>query len=213
MDPRSRMDPRARYAEHRMRERGGPPVDPREARNHPRGPPSSRQSRYRDRELLESMMTQHANQPEAQRQLYEYYLNRKNNDYPGRGGNPAEADRRRAAYEESRRREKMKRRPPYAPGEKQLIILRGFPGAGKTMLAKQITDRFGGHTLICSEDRYHWTGGDVGLGSFVFKPEINWQTRDWCAREVIDALRDGIPLVVVDNINYRIIHYEEHIRA
>merc|ERR550534_631547 len=103
--------------------------------------------------------------------------------------------------------------PPFPPGEKQLIILRGFPGAGKTMLAKKITERFGGHTIICSEDRYHWTGGDVGVGTFIFKPEINWQTRDWCAREVIDALRDGVALVVVDNINYRIIHYEEHIRA
>lgn len=130
-----------------------------------------------------------------------------------------------ARMEDRRRREKSSRyssatkevsrvaRGPYPGGEKQLIILRGFPGAGKTMLAKEITERFGGVNLICSEDRYHWTGGDVGLGTFVFKPEINWQTRDWCAREVIDALRDGIPLVVVDNINYRIIHYEEHIRA
>merc|ERR1712156_1362323 len=100
-----------------------------------------------------------------------------------------------------------------AQTQKQMIILRGFPGAGKTIIAKEITERFGGVTLICSEDRYHWTGGDVGLGQFVFKPEINWQTRDWCAREVIDALRDGVPLIVVDNINYRIIHYEEHIRA
>merc|ERR1712113_654143 len=112
-----------------------------------------------------------------------------------------------------RDRERVRAHRMNAASQKQMIILRGFPGAGKTNIAKKITEMFGGHTLICSEDRYHWTGGDFGVGTFVFKPEINWQTRDWCAREVIDALRDGIPLVVVDNINYRIIHYEEHIRA
>jgi len=95
--------------------------------------------------------------------------------------------------EKARYKSEYARRAPFTPGEKQLIILRGFPGAGKTMLAKEITERFGGHCLICSEDRYHWTGGDVGLGQFVFKPEINWQTRDWCAREVIDALPTGLP--------------------
>jgi len=169
------------------------------------------------------------NNPEqhSQRRLYEYYLSRKNYERsryepPGPDGRNMPAphmmsqrmeEKRRRAEQKARFKSDFARRQPFSPGEKQLIILRGFPGAGKTMLAKEITDRFGGHTLICSEDRYHWTGGDVGLGQFVFKPEINWQTRDWCAREVIDALRDGVPLVVVDNINYRIIHYEEHIRA
>jgi len=167
----------------------------------------------------------------SQRRFYEYQMMRKNfergryesergvpppqmvsqqrsmEEKRSRKGNPSDP------REKARYKSEFARRAPFTPGEKQLIILRGFPGAGKTMLAKEITERFGGHCLICSEDRYHWTGGDVGLGQFVFKPEINWQTRDWCAREVIDALRDGMALVVVDNINYRIIHYEEHIRA
>merc|ERR1719461_2647831 len=168
---------------------------------------------------------------ENQRRLYEYYVSRKHYEMHKRRGGPDRHKARSrersggrpsapALYDEKRNmnsrkqdRERMRQSRINNAAQKQMIILRGFPGAGKTMLAKEITERFGGVNLICSEDRYHWTGGDVGLGNFVFKPEINWQTRDWCAREVIDALRDGIPLIVVDNINYRIIHYEEHIRA
>merc|ERR1719361_1556992 len=71
--------------------------------------------------------------------------------------------------------------------DKIFVVIRGFPGSGKTTLAKRIEKIFGGKTSICSEDKYHTNE----RGEFQFKPDINWQTRDWCAREVVDDLKNG----------------------
>jgi len=155
---------------------------------------------------------------ENQRRVYEYYLSKKNYErhriQQERGHPNTKIDR----QSMRRRAEAPHWRIPRLPrlpnnGDKILIIIRGFPGSGKTLLARSIAERFQCRHLVCSEDRYHWTGGDVGMGNFVFRPEISWRTRDWCAREVVESLQEGVPLVIVDNINYRIIHYEEHIRT
>jgi len=226
LEERRRLDPRMEHM-HGSRMEHDPRYDHR-MRGNNSGPPNPRDPRGRGDPDIMDMIHDPRHSSADQRRLYEYYLNRKtieaqrsryDRERGGRGGGmrpggydgPVPHPQRRERKDPMGR--EKPRHPGFAPGEKQLIILRGFPGAGKTMLAKQITERFGGHTIICSEDRYHWTGGDVGVGTFIFKPEINWQTRDWCAREVIDALREGVQLVVVDNINYRIIHYEEHVRA
>jgi len=160
------------------------------------------QKRYendtRQNKIYEQLMA-HRHERENQRRLYESYLQKKRLEYNKLLG---ERPIPRSTF-----------RPHKSSGEKLFIIIRGFPGSGKTTLARQITELFGGQNLICSEDRYHWTGGSVGVGQFHFKAEINWQTRDWCAREVVDALKEGRPLIIVDNINYRIIHYEEHVRT
>jgi len=96
--------------------------------------------------------------------------------------------------------------------KKGLIVLRGLPGSGKTSLARKITKRFPTNSIICTEDRYHWSGKEDGVGVYKFQPEIVFQARELCNKEIRRAVDDSVHLIVVDNHNARISMYEEHIK-
>eukprot|EP01083_Nonionella_stella_P189844 702998_1 len=51
---------------------------------------------------------------------------------------------------------------------KGLIVLRGLPGSGKTTLAKKLAQR-SKNARICTEDRYHWSGKEDGVGEYKFQ--------------------------------------------
>ncbi len=96
-------------------------------------------------------------------------------------------------------------------GIKGLIILRGLAGSGKTTLAKKLVER-SKNGRICSEDRYHWSGKEDGVGEYKFKPEIVWDARKWCKQEIIDCIEQNVNLIILDNHNAKISMYEDEIK-
>jgi len=94
---------------------------------------------------------------------------------------------------------------------KGLIVLRGLPGSGKTTLAKKLSQR-SKHAQICTEDRYHWSGKEDGVGEYKFQPQLVFLAREWCTKEIREAIQQNVNLIILDNHNARISMYEDHIQ-
>ena len=98
---------------------------------------------------------------------------------------------------------------------KGLLILRGLSGAGKTTLANKLAKRSKQSKLsvkICSEDKYHWSSGEEGIGTYKFQPNLVFKARDLCNNEIKNAIQQGVGLIVLDNYNARIGVYEKHVQ-
>ncbi|ETO25874.1 NEDD4-binding protein 2-like 1 [Reticulomyxa filosa] len=100
-------------------------------------------------------------------------------------------------------------------GEKKkargLIVLRGLPGSGKTTLARKLAARHGS-AQICTEDKYHWSSKEDGIGEYRFRPELVFLAREWCTKEIRACIKKRIELIILDNHNARISMYEDHIQ-
>lgn len=111
--------------------------------------------------------------------------------------------------------EKAKREGKSPPKQnsavKGLIVLRGLPGSGKTTLAKKLSQR-SKHAQICTEDRYHWSGKEDGVGEYKFQPQLVFLAREWCTKEIREAITQNVNLIILDNHNARISMYEDHIQ-
>jgi len=111
--------------------------------------------------------------------------------------------------------EKAKREGKSPPKQnsavKGLIVLRGLPGSGKTTLAKKLSQR-SKHAQICTEDRYHWSGKEDGVGEYKFQPQLVFLAREWCTKEIREAIQQNVNLIILDNHNARISMYEDHIQ-
>lgn len=68
---------------------------------------------------------------------------------------------------------------------KQLIILRGVSGAGKSTVAEIISE---GYWPICEADQYHYTESGV----YDWKPENVGKAHAWCQSIVRDAMASNI---------------------
>ena len=81
---------------------------------------------------------------------------------------------------------------------KKVIIMHGIPGSGKSTKAKELVKCLGMDeiTAICSADDYHMVNGE-----YVFKPKNIRKAHDTCKSKFVKALKDGVPLVIVDNTN------------
>ena len=75
---------------------------------------------------------------------------------------------------------------------KQLIILRGVSGAGKSTVAEIISE---GYWPICEADQYHYTEGGV----YDWKPENVGKAHAWCQSIVRDAMVSNIKKIIVSN--------------
>lgn len=75
---------------------------------------------------------------------------------------------------------------------KQLIILRGVSGAGKSTVAEIISE---GYWPICEADQYHYTENDV----YDWKPENVGKAHAWCQSIVRDAMASNIKKIIVSN--------------
>lgn len=72
--------------------------------------------------------------------------------------------------------------------EKTLYIVRGIPGSGKSTFAKSL----GGVHL--ESDMYFMKDGNYN-----FDPEKLKEAHNWCRHSVMDAMKQGVPKVVVSN--------------
>ncbi len=75
---------------------------------------------------------------------------------------------------------------------KQLIILRGVSGAGKSTVAEIISE---GYWPICEADQYHYTESGV----YDWKPENVGKAHAWCQSIVRDAMASHIKKIIVSN--------------
>lgn len=75
---------------------------------------------------------------------------------------------------------------------KQLIILRGVSGAGKSTVAEIISE---GYWPICEADQYHYTEN----GIYDWKPENVGKAHAWCQSIVRDAMASNIKKIIVSN--------------
>lgn len=75
---------------------------------------------------------------------------------------------------------------------KQLIILRGVSGAGKSTVAEIISE---GCWPICEADQYHYTESGV----YDWKPENVGKAHAWCQSIVRDAMASNIKKIIVSN--------------
>ncbi|CAM4233648.1 AAA family ATPase [Pseudoalteromonas maricaloris] len=86
---------------------------------------------------------------------------------------------------------------------KQVFILRGLPGSGKSHYAQTLADDFvsGDETqyFICSTDDYFLNEN----GEYHFEKQRLSEYHNLNLARFINALAEGIPLVVVDNTNIK----------
>ncbi len=73
--------------------------------------------------------------------------------------------------------------------DRVLYLVRGLPGSGKSTFAKQLGgDHFEADMFFVGED-----------GSYDFKPELIKEAHNWCRHNVMSAMKEGSPKVVVSN--------------
>ena len=77
--------------------------------------------------------------------------------------------------------------------EKEIIIMRGLPGSGKSTRAAQLAGTTG---LVFSTDEFFMVDGRYRFDPFRLKAAHRWNQQ-----RVENAAAEGVPLIVVDNTN------------
>jgi predicted kinase len=95
---------------------------------------------------------------------------------------------------------------------KQVVILRGLPGSGKSYYAQNLSDDLVNgdeqQYLICSTDDYFWQNGE-----YQFDKNKLSEYHNLNLSRFIRALSQNIPLVIVDNTNIRRWEFIAYIEA
>lgn len=78
---------------------------------------------------------------------------------------------------------------------REVIILRGAPGSGKTSLARLFVLMHGPMTLVISADSYVYENGGK------WSPEAMLTAHRQCQDQFVRALAIGVELIVIDNTN------------
>lgn len=91
---------------------------------------------------------------------------------------------------------------------KQVIILRGLPGSGKSTLVSKIEEQYGTPAFVCSADDFHYHGKPHTPENYDFDPNNLHLAHKICKQNFTKALEANTPLVVVDNTNIRLREYK-----
>ena len=96
---------------------------------------------------------------------------------------------------------------------KRVVILRGVSGSGKSTFADQLLRdtgpvENGAVAALCSADSYFT---DPATGEYHYDMMKQGESHSECLRQFVVALQDGIPLVIVDNVNSRLWEYQNYI--
>jgi len=87
---------------------------------------------------------------------------------------------------------------------KNLIILRGLPGAGKSTFAELISG--GNADIVCTADDYFMVDGE-----YKFDPAKLATAHSLCREKCENLMKKDAPLVIVANTNVREQYFEEYI--
>lgn len=83
---------------------------------------------------------------------------------------------------------------------KQLLLLRGLPGSGKSYLANKIGIHLSNSIItvvICSTD-YFW---EKETGQYNYRPHLLEIAHSWCRGQVANEMFKGTKLIILDNTN------------
>ena len=67
-------------------------------------------------------------------------------------------------------------------------------------------------SIICSEDKYYWSGKQEGIGEYKFDETSVVRFRDLYNNEIKNSIDNGVNLIILDNCNVRVNMYEKHIK-
>ncbi|KAL9985121.1 hypothetical protein ACROYT_G007488 [Oculina patagonica] len=85
----------------------------------------------------------------------------------------------------------------FIKNSKVMFIMRGLPGSGKSVVAKQIKQDYGDLAVICSADDFRLND----LGEYVWTAEEYEATHQKCRDKARQTCEDMIPVVIIDNTN------------
>lgn len=90
---------------------------------------------------------------------------------------------------------------------RELYILRGVSGSGKSTMAKEIVS---GHSsyLVCSADEFFV---NKQTGEYEFDPKKLRQAHTWCKTRAELAMELGVETVVIDNTNTQKWEYQSYL--
>ncbi len=77
---------------------------------------------------------------------------------------------------------------------KQLILVRGLPGSGKSTFAKSLQDSFTESTDHFEADQFFMHNGE-----YKYDFDQLHEAHAWCQRQTEEAMRDGIKNIIVSN--------------
>lgn len=83
----------------------------------------------------------------------------------------------------------------------QIVIMRGLPGSGKSTNAQALkihAENSGWRVVICSNDDYP---GYYPEGVYAWTPERAKEAKRWCQEKFLQAIKDGVEFIIVDNTN------------
>lgn len=86
---------------------------------------------------------------------------------------------------------------------KQVVIMRGPPGSGKSTLTAEVEYQYGKPATICSADHFYYFGKPQEAGNYKFDPKLIGKAHGQCKSNFEDALIDNEDLVIVDNTNIK----------
>ena len=81
---------------------------------------------------------------------------------------------------------------------KELAIMRGTSGSGKSFKAKQLAGENG---VICSADDFFI---ERGKGEYAFDPSLLGRAHQQCQNKATEAIQKGLSPVIIDNTNTRL---------
>ena len=88
---------------------------------------------------------------------------------------------------------------------KTLILIRGVPGSGKSTIAAALM------SLKMDAEHYEADQYFMRNGEYKFIPSELGHAHDWCHMQVSNALKYGVPTVIVANTFLEVWEFEEYI--
>lgn len=95
---------------------------------------------------------------------------------------------------------------------KQVIIMRGPAGAGKSTLTLEIEAEYGMPAVICSADNFFYFDKPHDPINYKFNSKLLGRAHDKCREDFKEALTNGEALVIVDNTNIKLRDFQWYIK-
>jgi tRNA uridine 5-carbamoylmethylation protein Kti12 len=102
----------------------------------------------------------------------------------------------------------------YPLSDKELFLMRGYPGSGKSTTARQLAQLFGSSAVVYStDDFFHTDGNPNNEDSYQFDVSKLADYHSQNIARTIQAMKDEIRLVIVDNTNLTLLNMQPYVQA
>lgn len=75
---------------------------------------------------------------------------------------------------------------------RSVLVMRGLPGSGKSTIAKKLAEDIPGSEIVSADAFFN--GGEIDESALGY-------AHQWCRNNFVKELKNGTPLVIVDNTN------------